>query len=366
MKSALFSPLALRDLLLENRVAVSPMCQYSAVDGNATDWHLMHLGQYSVSGAGLVIAEATAVESRGRISYGDLGLYTDENEQTLERVVRFFREYGSAKIGIQLAHAGRKASDNISWKGKNRPLSIGDGAWQTVAPSAIRFDENWPVPRALDPDGIKEIKAAFVSAARRAARAGFDLVELHAAHGYLLHQFLSPLSNRRTDAYGGSLTNRMRFPLEVFAAVREAWPAKRPMGVRISATDYADGGWGITDSLVLASELKKLGCDYIDVSGGGLVPNQLVEAAPGYQVKFAEAIKKDAGIPVMAVGMIIKPQQAEDVIASGKADIVAIARGMLDDPRWAWHAAHELGAEIKYPPQYLRCSPLMWPQGFKK
>lgn len=357
MKSELFSPFTLRDLVLENRIVVSPMCQYSATDGNAADWHLMHLGQYSVGGAALVITEATAVESRGRISYGDLGLYSNDNEEALERVIRFFRHYGSARIGVQLAHAGRKASENLPWKTNNGPLGLKEGAWKTVAPSALSYDDGWPVPRALEHSGLVDVKKAFVDAAKRAARLGFDLAELHGAHGYLLHQFLSPLSNHRTDEYGGSLANRMRFPLEVFSAVRDIWPDNRPLGIRISASDYAAGGWTITDSLVFAFELKKRGCDFIDVSGGGLVPHQEVTVGPGYQVRFSEVIRKETGVPTMAVGMITEPSQAEEIISTGKADMVALARAMLYDPRWAWHAATELHAEAKYPRQYLRCRP---------
>jgi len=354
MKSALFSPFTLRDLVFENRIVVSPMCQYSATDGNANDWHLMHLGQYSVSGAALVITEATAVESRGRISYGDLGLYSDENMEGFERIIRFFRQYGAAKIGVQLAHAGRKASDSMPFKPLTGPLSVKDGAWRTVSSSALPYAEGWPEPRALDASGLAEVKKAFVSAAVRATRLGFDLAELHSAHGYLLHQFLSPLSNGRTDEYGGTLANRMRFPLEVFSAVRDAWPAARPLGIRISATDYADGGWSLSDSVEFAKELKKLGCDFIDVSGGGLVPQQKIEVGPGYQVGFSDTIRKEAGIATIAVGMITEPAQAEHIIASGKADMVALARMMLYDPRWPWHAAKDLGVEAWYPRQYLR------------
>ena len=357
MKSALFSPFTLRDLVLENRIVVSPMCQYSATDGNANDWHLMHLGQYSVSGAALVITEATAVESRGRISYGDLGLYSNDNEEALGRIISFFRHYGSAKIGVQLAHSGRKGSDNPPWKSNGAPLAVKDGAWKTVAPSALSYDSGWPVPRELDTNGMAEVKKAFAEAAKRAARLGFDLAELHSAHGYLLHQFLSPLSNQRTDEYGGALTGRMRFPLEVFSAVREVWPENRPLGARISASDYVPGGWSITDSLVYAAELKKRGCDFIDVSGGGLVPHQTIPVGPGYQVRFSDAIRKDTGMPTIAVGMITEPEQAEEIIATGKADMVALARKMLYDPRWAWHAAAALGADAKYPSQYLRGKP---------
>jgi len=340
------------------------MCQYSAQDGNANDWHLMHLGQFSVSGAGLVIIEFTAVEPRGRITLGDLGLYSDENEGSLKRIIGFYRRYGNAKIGIQLAHAGRKGSDHLPWKEYGRPLNKDEGAWPTVAPSAVCFSEGWPAPEALGKADMDSIKKAFVQAAERAERLGIDLVELHAAHGYLLHQFLSPLSNFRTDEYGGSLENRMRFPLEVFAAVRRIWPERKPFGVRISATDYAAGGWDINDSIVFAGELKNLGCDFIDVSGGGLVPHQKVAVGPGYQVALSGKVRRESGVTTMAVGMINDPHLAEEIIAGGKADMVAIARGMLYDPRWAWHAAEELWAEAYYPPQYLRCRPSKWPQAF--
>ena len=364
MGSALFSPISLGGLTLANRIVVSPMCQYSAEDGNATDWHLMHLGNFSVSGAGLVMVEATAVEPRGRITYGDLGLYSGANEQALGRVLRFCRQYGQATMGIQLAHAGRKGSDNLPWDEGGRPLTTQEGAWQTVAPSPITYDEAWPLPQALDRAGLEAVREAFVAATQRAARLDFDLVELHGAHGYLLHQFLSPLSNRRTDDYGGTLENRLRFPLEVFSAVREHWPEHKPLGVRISATDYIDGGWQLADSVIFATELKKRGCDFIDVSGGGLGPQQRIAPGPGYQVPFAEEIRRQTKITTMVVGMINQPRQAEAIIASGQADLVALARGMLYNPRWAWHAAEELWAEASYPPQYLRCQPARWPQAF--
>lgn len=364
MSSALFSPISLRGLTLANRIVVSPMCQYSAVNGSATDWHLMHLGQFSVSGVGLVIVEATAVEARGRITFSDLGLYADDNEAALERVVALFRRYGEAKIGIQLAHAGRKASDHLPWEEHGRPLASEEGAWTTVAPSPVRYDTVWPEPAALDPAGLEAVKLAFVQSAQRAARLEFDLIELHAAHGYLLHEFLSPLSNKRSDDYGGSRENRMRFPLEVFEAVRGVWPEAKPLGVRISATDFADGGWDVEDSVAFASELKQRGCDYIDVSGGGLVPWQRLSLGPGYQVPFAARIKQAVGITTMAVGMINQARQAEEIIATGQADLVALARGMLYDPRWAWHAAQELWVDLEYPPQYRRCLPSRWPQAF--
>ena len=272
MSSALFSPFSLGDVTLANRIVVSPMCQYSAAEGNAGDWHLMHLGNLSVSGPGLVMVEATAVEPRGRITYGDLGLYSDDNEAALGRIVSFCRQYGGSRLGLQLAHAGRKASDHLPWEEHGRPLTPDEGAWTTVGPSAISYGDAWPRPQALDAAGMQAVKEAFVRATRRAARLKFDLVEMHAAHGYLLHEFLSPLSNTRGDGYGGSRENRMRFPLEVFSAMREAWPAGKPLGVRISATDYAEGGWDIIDSLAFAQALKDRGCDFLDVSGGGLVP----------------------------------------------------------------------------------------------
>ena len=364
MSRALFSPLSLRELTLANRIVVSPMCQYSAKDGNAGDWHLMHLGNLSVSGPGLVMVEATAVEPRGRITYGDLGLYSDDNEAALRRIVSFCRQYGGSRLGLQLAHAGRKGSDHLPWEEHGRPLAPEEGAWTTVGPSAVSYGDAWPRPQALDAAGLEAVIQAFVQATRRAARLDFDLLEMHAAHGYLLHEFLSPLSNTRSDAYGGSRENRMRFPLEVFSAMREAWPASKPLGVRISATDYADGGWDIMDSLAFAQELKDRGCDFIDVSGGGLVPHQRLAVGPGYQVPWAARIRQEVGIPAMTVGMINQPQQAEEIIARGQADLVALARGMLYDPRWTWHAAEELWVDLEYPPQYRRCHPSRWPQAF--
>ena len=363
MSSALFSPLSLRELTLANRIVVSPMCQYSAADGNAGDWHLMHLGNLSVSGSGLVMVEATAVEPRGRITYGDLGLYSDDNEAALRRIVSFCRQYGGSRLGLQLAHAGRKASDHLPWEEHGRPLAPEEGAWTTVAPSEISYGDAWPRPQALDTAGLQAVKQAFVRATRRAARLDFDLVEMHAAHGYLLHEFLSPLSNTRHDVYGGSREKRMRFPLEVFSAMREAWPASKPLGVRISATDYADGGWDIVDSLAFAQALKDRGCDFLDVSGGGLVPSQRLAVGPGYQVPWAARIRQEVGMPTMTVGMINQPQQAEEIIARGQADLVALARAMLYDPRWTWHAARELWTDLEYPPQYRRCKSLQLAPG---
>jgi 2,4-dienoyl-CoA reductase-like NADH-dependent reductase (Old Yellow Enzyme family) len=359
--SALFSPARLNGLDLPNRIVVSPMCQYSADDGSATDWHMMHLGMLSNSGAGLLIIEATGVEPAGRITPGCLGLYSDENEQALKRVVDACRKYGSAKIGIQLGHAGRKASTNPPWQGTPPGGPLKEGAWQTKAPSAIPFNEGWHVPKALTSQEIEELIEAFAAAARRADRIGLDLIELHGAHGYLINEFLSPLTNRREDEWGGSLENRMRFPLEVFKAVRAVWPQPKPLGIRISAVEWVDGGWTIEDSIELAKRLKDLGCDYIDVSSGGNNPNARIPIGPGYQVPFAEQIKKAVGIPVMTVGMITEAQQAESIIAEGKADFVAIARAFLDNPHWAWHAAYKLGAEPMLPNQYLRVGPRVWP-----
>jgi 2,4-dienoyl-CoA reductase-like NADH-dependent reductase (Old Yellow Enzyme family) len=359
MASALFTPFRMRDLELPNRIVVSPMCQYAAEDGSATDWHLMHLGQFAMGAAGLVITEATHVSAIGRITSHCLGMYGDENEKTVARVVAFCRKYGVAKLGIQLAHAGRKASTVPPSQG-GKPLAAGQGAWETVAPSALPYAPGWHVPRALDNEGMKEVKQQFVDAARRAARIGFDLAELHAAHGYLLHQFLSPISNQRTDEYGGPLANRMRFPLEVFEAVRAAWPGERPLGVRVSATDWVEGGWTPEETVVFAGALKARGCDFLDVSSGALDPRQQIPFAPGYNVPFAEKIRRETGMATMAVGLITQPGQAEAIIAGGKADLIAIARGAMDDPHWAWHAARELGAETAYAPQYQRCTPAVW------
>jgi 2,4-dienoyl-CoA reductase-like NADH-dependent reductase (Old Yellow Enzyme family) len=356
MSSQLFTPITLRDMTLANRIMVSPMCQYSAVEGCASDWHLMHLGQFAVSGVGLLVVEMTNVEARGRISPYCMGLYSDENERALSRIVQFCRRYGNTHLGVQLAHAGRKASTRPPWQ-ERKPLMPADGGWQTVAPSAIAADAGTPVPRALEREEIDSLIQAFARAAERAKRIGFDAVELHGAHGYLLHEFLSPLSNRREDEYGGSLENRMRFPLAVFSAVRAVWPADKPVGMRVSATDWVEGGWNLEETIVLARELKARGCDWIDVSSGGIDPAQRVPVGPGYQVPFAEKVRAEVGMTTVTVGMITEPRQAEEIIATGKADIVALARGMLYDPRWAWHAAAALGAEASYPNQYLRCRP---------
>ena len=358
--SRLFTPLTIGGVALANRIAVSPMCQYSAVDGSATDWHAQHLGSLSLSGAGLLIFEATAVEAAGRITPGCLGLYSDANEAALEPVLALCRRWGGARLGIQLAHAGRKASAKVPWRGGG-PLSAAEGAWQTAGASAIPFDDGWPAPHELDAGGLARICEAFVTAARRADRLGFDLVELHGAHGYLLHSFVSPVSNQRRDDYGGSLANRMRFPLDVAAAVRAVWPRDKALGMRITGSDWVEGGLTAADAAIFAQELAVAGFDYVCVSSGGVSPKAHVHVSPGYQVPFAATVKARADIVVQSVGMIADPHQAEAIVAEGRADCVALARGFLDDPRWAWHAADALGAEAACPPQYQRARPKLWP-----
>jgi len=354
--SALFTPIDLRGLRLDNRIVISPMCQYSAENGCVGDWHLMHLGQFSVSGAGMLIVEMTNVEARGRISPHCVGLYNDDNERAFARVLEFCRRHGDMAIGVQLAHAGRKASTLPPWQGR-KALAPGEGGWQTVSASAVSSGGQSPPPTALTREEIAGLVDAFASAARRAHRVGFDAIELHGAHGYLLHQFLSPLSNQREDEFGGSLENRMRFPLQVYDAVRAAWPDDKPLGIRISAMDYLDGGWCIEDSVAFGRRLAERGCDWIDVSSGGIAAGEEIPVGPGYQVPFAEQIRRQTGLTTMAVGLITQARQAEAIVANGQADMVALARGMLYDPRWAWHAAAELGAELTYPNQYLRCQP---------
>ena len=359
MTSKLFTPITLRNLTLSNRIAVSPMCQYASENGNANDWHLMHLGQFAMGAAGLVITEATHVSPVGRISHKCLGLYSEENEASLKRVIDFCKNYGVAKFGIQLAHSGRKGSAQPPGKG-GKPLSADEQAWTTLAPSGLPYGPGWHTPATLTAAGLAEVKQQFIDAAKRAARIGFELAELHVGHGYLLHEFLSPLANQREDEYGGSTENRMGFPLEVFAAVRAVWPADKPLGVRVSASDWVEGGWTPDETVTFARALKELGCDFLDVTTGGVDPRQQIPLAPGYNVPFAEQVKRATGMPVMAVGMISGARQAEEIVASGKADMVAIARAMMDDPRWAWHAARELGAETAYAPQYQRCHPSVW------
>ena len=359
MTPRLFSPISLAGLQLKNRLVVAPMCQYSADDGSANAWHLMHLGSLANSGADLLIFEATAVERAGRITHGCLGLYSDANEAALRPVLEACRKFGSAKLGIQLGHAGRKASSKRPWEGKTMQDPCDVDPWQTMAPSAVPMTGH-PVPRAMSSDDLASTKRAFVEATRRAERLGFDLVELHAAHGYLLHQFLSPLSNNRTDDYGGSLVNRMRYPLEIFAECRAVWPAHKPLGIRVSATDWIEGGLTVDEVVIFAQEIEMLGCDFIDVSSGGIDPSARIAIGPGYQVPFAERIKRESGLPTMAVGMITDPQQAEAILVEGKADMIAAARAFLDDPHWGWHAAYTLGAEITLPPQYRRAGVKLW------
>ena len=355
--SPLFEPLAIGNLSLANRIIIAPMCQYSAVDGTPGDWHLMHLGQLALSGAGLLIIEATAVSPEGRISPGDLGLYDDANEAGLARVLAAVRAHSPIKIGMQLAHAGRKASSRAPWEGGAQIRPDEPGGWQAVAPSAVPHSPSEEAPTALDAAGLKRLRSAFVSAARRAARLGIDGIEIHAAHGYLLHQFLSPLANRRNDEYGGSLENRMRFPLEVFDAVREAFPAERPVWARVSATDWVPGGWDIDGTVALSHALKARSCAAIHVSSGGVSPQQVIKLGPGYQVPFAQRVKAEVGMPTIAVGMITEPEQAEAIIKRGEADAVSLARAMLYDPRWPWHAAAKLGAQVSAPKQYWRSQP---------
>jgi len=357
MSPALFSPFKLRKLTLANRIVVSPMCQYSAVDGRATDWHTVHWGQLLQSGAGMFTLEATAVSAVGRITFGCLGLYDDACEQALGQRLTIARTNAPAiPVAFQLAHAGRKGSSKVPWEG-GQLIPVAEGGWIPVAPSAISLHPHEPLPAVLDAIGLAEIKSDFVEAARRAERLGIDAIELHCAHGYLLNEFLSPLSNQRNDAYGGSFDNRIRFPMEVFAAVRDAWPQGKPLGVRISSTDWVDGGWTIDDSIALAQHLKDAGCDWIDASSGGISPAQKITLGPGYQVPLARAIRRATSMPVMAVGLITDARQAETIVASGDADLVAMARAMLWNPRWPWHAAATLGAQIQAPQQYWRAAP---------
>ena len=356
--SRLFSPLDIGPLRLSNRIAIAPMCQYSSVDGAASDWHVQHWGSLALSGAGLLIVEATAVESRGRISWADLGLWDDATEAAFANALATVRRWSPMPVGVQLAHAGRKASTHKPWEHGGAALAVDDPrAWRTRAPSALPYADGDPQPEALDEAGIAEIVQAFADSARRAARLGLELVELHAAHGYLLHQFLSPLSNRRSDGYGGSLENRMRLVLEVFDAVKAALPASVALGIRISATDWVEGGWDLEQSIALAKALDARGCHYIHVSSGGLHPAQKIAVGPGYQLPFAEAIRREVAMPVVAVGLITEPRQAEDALVEGRADAVALARAILYDPRWPWHAAATLGAQAAAPPQYLRSAP---------
>ncbi|AGG89744.1 NADH:flavin oxidoreductase/NADH oxidase [Rhodanobacter denitrificans] len=349
----LFDPFTQRSLTLRNRLVVSPMCEYSAVDGVPNDWHLVHLGSRAVGGAGAVIAEATAVSAEGRISPQDTGLWNQAQVEAWQPIARFIKAHG-AIAGVQLAHAGRKASTLRPWEGHG-PVPAGQGDWRIVAPSALPFDDGWQVPQALDEAGIQAVIADFREATRRALAAGFNLVEVHAAHGYLLHQFLSPLSNRREDRYGGSFENRTRLVREVIVAVREVWPAELPLWLRLSATDWMDeGGWDIGQSVELARQLKPLGVDLIDVSSGGLLPHAKIPLGPGYQVPFAAQVRREAGVATGAVGLITGAEQAAQIVANGEADVVLIARESLRDPYFPRRAAQQLGAKIDAPAQYQR------------
>ena len=356
----LFENLKLRSVELANRIAVSPMCQYSSVDGFVNEWHLVHLGSRAVGGAGLVIVEATAVLPEGRISPQDVGIWSDAHVEPLARIARFLHEQGSF-AGIQLAHAGRKASTRRPWEGEGQ-VPESEGGWtDVVAPSALPFTDSYPMPRELEEDGIRSIVGAFVTAARRALEAGFDVIELHAAHGYLLHEFLSPLSNRRTDAYGGSLENRMRLTREVVTAIRGVLPESLPLLIRISATDWTESGWDVEQSIELVRQLAQLGVDLVDCSSGGNVATARIPIGPGYQTAFAEQIRRATGVPTGAVGMILDPAQADHIVRSGQADLVFLARELLRDPYWPLRAARELGVTTSWPPQYARAAPRSTP-----
>jgi 2,4-dienoyl-CoA reductase-like NADH-dependent reductase (Old Yellow Enzyme family) len=355
--SHLFEPLAIGTLQISNRIVIAPMCQYSAEEGSATDWHMMHLGHLALSGAGMMIIEATAVSPEGRITPTDLGLYSDENEAALARVLKAVRTYSPITVVMQLAHAGRKASSRAPWEGGAQIRSDEPQGWKTFAPSAVPHGADEEAPVALDRAGMDTVRDDFVAAAKRAARLGVDGIELHFAHGYLLHQFLSPLANHRDDEYGGSLENRMRFPIEVFDAVRAAFPADKPVWARISATDWVPGGWDIEGTVALSNALKARGCAAIHVTTGGVSPQQAIKLGPGYQVPYAQRVKADVGLPTIAVGLITEPEQAEAIIANGEADAVSLARAMLYDPRWPWHAAARLGAQVHAPKQYWRSQP---------
>jgi 2,4-dienoyl-CoA reductase-like NADH-dependent reductase (Old Yellow Enzyme family) len=354
--SLLFTPFKLRGLTLRNRILVSPMCQYSADNGAATAWHMIHMGSLSLSGAAMFCTEATAVEPEGRITPGCLGLWDERTEAALRPVLAAIRKYSSIAVTMQLAHAGRKASSRVPWEG-GQLMTLAQGGWVPRAPSALAYKQGEAAPSALDASGMVRVREAFVGAARRAVRLGFDGLELHAAHGYLLHEFLSPIANQRSDQYGGALANRLRFPLEVFDAVRAAVPPEMPVGVKVSATDWVEGGWDLEQTIALSQELKRHGVDWIDVSSGGLSPLQKIPLGPGYQVPFSQAVMQAAEVNTIAVGLITEAQQAQAIIASGKADLVALARAMLYDPRWPWHAAAQLGATVEAPPQYWRSQP---------
>ena len=356
--SRLFSPVSFGPLALANRIVVAPMCQYASTDGRANDWHVQHWGTLAQSGAGLLLTEATAVLPEGRISWADLGLYDDACEAAFAQALAGVRRWSQMPVGVQLAHAGRKASTHRPWEhGGGAIAPDAPNGWQVVAPSALPYAEHDPLPEALDAAGIARVVQAFADAARRAARLGLDAIEVHAAHGYLLHQFLSPLSNRRDDRYGGALDRRMRLVLEVFDAIRAEVPATMAVGVRISATDWVDGGWDLAQSTVLARALDARGCDYLHVSSGGLHPAQKIAVGPGYQLPFAQALRREVAMPVIGVGLVTTPEQAEAALEQGQADAIALARALLYDPRWPWHAAAALGATVATSPRFLRAVP---------
>ncbi|MBP2512270.1 NADH:flavin oxidoreductase/NADH oxidase [Sphingomonas sp. PvP018] len=361
----LFTPFKVGKLDLANRIVIAPMCQYSAVDGCMTDWHLIHLGHLALSGAALMMLEAAAVTPEGRITYGDVGLYDDASEAAIARTLDSVRRWSDMPIGIQLSHAGRKASCEVPWKGGGQIAPGADKGWQTEAPSPAGFLPDDAPPTALDREGLARLRDAFAAAATRAGRLGIDAIQLHAAHGYLLHQFLSPLANHRDDDYGGSLENRMRFPLEVYDAVRAAFPADRPVTMRVSGTDWVEGGWDGEQTVAFAKALEARGCDAIHVSSGGLSPDQQIPVGPSYQVPLARQVKQAVGIPVVAVGLITDYEQAEAIIGTGDADLVALARTLLYDPRWPWHAAAHLGGHVEAPNQYLRSQPRQYKDLFQ-
>jgi len=354
--SKLFSPIKIGSQSFDNRIVIPPMCQYSAKNGLAGDWHLMHYGSLSHSGAALMVLEATSVTPEGRLSPFDLGLWGEQQQQAMQSLIASIRQYSQMPIAVQLVHAGRKASMPAPWQ-EEKHVPAAQGGWQTVAPSDIAFDTNYDKPIALTTEQVKELVKQFADAAVRADKAGIDFIEIHAAHGYLIHQFLSPLSNHRTDQYGGSVENRIRFAVEIFEAIRAVFPKHKGVGIRISATDWVDGGWNLEESILLAKKLDQLGCSYIHVSTGGLDIRQQIPVGPNYQVSFAQAIKQQVGMPVIAVGLITDAIQAEAIVSTGQADMVAIGRDMLFNPHWAWQAAKELGGQVIAPPQYNRSAP---------
>lgn len=359
----LFTPASVGRLTIPNRIIIAPMCQYSAREGLMTDWHLVHLGTLANSGAGFLTIEATAVSPEGRITFGDVGLYSDSCEAAIGRTLEAINKFSDIAIGIQLGHAGRKASTDVPWHGGGQINPDHEDGWQTIAPSAVPFQPTYIPPNAIDKDDLKRLRKAFGDAARRAARLGLAAIQIHGAHGYLLHQFLSPLSNHRDDEYGGSLENRMRFPLEIFDVVREAFTSG-PVTMRVSATDWVGGGWSLDETISFAQALQEKGCDGIHVSSGGLAAEQKITVGPSYQVPFARAVKAATSMPVVAVGLITEFDQAEAILREGDADMIAIARAILYDPRWPWHAAAHFGESVKAAPQYLRCQPREFPTLF--